>query len=73
MVGAVAITAIKLVLAAHWGWTNDIPQTQMHAEAFLAGHHHRSLGSAHPTYATIFPLGYYVLSCSAVLVAQATD
>jgi len=72
MVGLVAITAIKLVLAAHWGWTNDIPQAQMHAEAFLAGRHHLSPWSIDPTYATIFPLGYYVLSCSAVLAAQAT-
>lgn len=68
----VVITAIKLILAAHWGWTNNIPEAQMHAEAFLAGRHHLSPWNVNPTYATIFPLGYYVLSCGVVLAAQAT-
>jgi len=73
MIVAVAgLTLLKLILAFHWGWTNNIPETLLHAEAFLAGRHYLSPWNINPTYTTIFPLGYYVLSCGAVLAAHAT-
>ena len=72
LVWLIVVTLVKLALASVWGWTNDIPQTLRHAEAFLAGRDHFSPWNVNPTYATIFPLGYYALSCGAVLAARAT-
>ena len=63
-VGLVVITLIKLVLAAFWGWTNDIPQTLAQAEAFLYSPH-----LLRPAAPSIFPLGYYLLE-TAPLVAS---
>lgn len=60
----VAITAIKLILAAHWGWTNDIPQTLVQAQAFLESPH-----ILRPSVPSIFPLGYYLFA-TAPLVAS---
>ena len=65
-VTVLAVTAVKLALAARWGWTQDIPGTQIEAEGFLASW--RGAGG-HPT---VFPLGYYALSCGALLLSQWT-
>ncbi|MBI4353705.1 MAG: DUF2029 domain-containing protein, partial [Candidatus Omnitrophica bacterium] len=63
----VAMTVVKLILAACWGWTNDIPQTLAQAEAFL--HSPSVLRPEHPS---IFPLGYYWLATAPLLASMWT-
>ncbi len=65
--GLVTITVIKLILAACWGWTNDIPQTLAQAEAFLHSPH-----VLRPESPAIFPLGYYWFATAPLLASMWT-
>lgn len=66
-----AVTLIKLLVAACWGGTNDIPQTLEQARAFLAG---RDILSPEQTGGNpaFFPLGHYLIASVAFVASQWT-
>ena len=66
-----AITIIKLALAGVWGWTADILQYYVNAEAYLAGRDlldPRSMGG-NPSF---LPMGHFLFATACLLASQVT-
>ena len=70
-IALIAITLLKLVLAALWGGTADIPQTLAQAQAFLAGRDLLDPASTggNPSF---FPIGHYLIAACCTLLSQLT-
>lgn len=67
----IAITSVKLLLAAVWGGTADIPQTFNQAQAFLAGRDLLDPASTggNPSF---FPIGHYLIASCGVFLSEWT-
>jgi len=67
----IVITAVKLAMAAVWGWTADIPQTEAQARAFLLGGDllDPAVTGHNPSF---FPLGHYLIAAGCALASDAT-
>ena len=67
----IAVTLVKLVLAAFWGGTADIPQTLAQAQALLAG---RDLLDPTSTGGnpSFFPIGHYAIAAGCLWLSQLT-